>query len=120
MAFTTINWPESLPQQMLLEGYNEEPAKYKVRTEMDAAIAKQRPRFSTMTGPYTGAMIMSQVQYNIFKDFFIKTLGNGCLEFNIPKPGSIETQVVRFTGEDYQPSKRGIWWIVVLNLETLP
>lgn len=121
MAISTITWPAELPQQMLIEGYNESPNKQKIRTEMDAAIAKQRPRFSTTTGPFTGGMVMTDDQYNLFKEFFSITLGNGCLEFNMPKPGNtIETHVVRFTLEDYQPTKRGLYWVVVLNLETLP
>lgn len=119
MAVTTINWPVGLPQQLLIDGYEEKPMDNLLRTSMDAAVAKQRPKFVTLAMPFKGAMIMTQAQYEQFKTFFRTTLLHGTLPFNMQKPGDTITQVVRFTGT-YTPSFLGTVWRVELPLELLP
>ena len=121
MAISTIYWPLDLPQRILIAGYAEAPYKAKIRTEMDAAVAKQRKRFTTAAQPYTAPMIMTNQQFEDFKDFFRYTKGMGSLPFNFPQrldPSQYE--VVRFTEEDYDAGVDGIYWRVMLNLERLP
>lgn len=121
MAYSNLTWPTELPQQLLIDGYDERPLKFKVRTEMDAAIAKQRPRFSTGAQQFAGRMIMTDAQYTKFKDFYNNTLMMGNLEFNMPVRGnSTITEVVRFTDEEYHGEPLGIHWNVILNLERIP
>ena len=121
MAISYIDWPSELPQQPLIDGFNEEPSSIKIRTEMDAAIAKQRPRFSTSAESRTFKMLMTNAQYQTFKTFYKDTLRSGSLEFNMQKPGIPgENIVVRFNERSYSPSPIGIHWMVQLNLEEIP
>ncbi len=121
MAFSSIYWPADFPQQFLIDGFEERPANFLIRTEMDAGVAKQRPRFTTGAEMFSGVLLMTNTQYELFKLFFKETLKMGSLEFNMPKRGETETyQVVRFTTEGYIPSPHGRFWDVKLNLELLP
>jgi len=121
MAVSVIDWPTSLPQQPLIEGFQESPAGMKIRTPMDAAVAKQRNRFSNTAYKFTAPFLMTNAQYTTFKTFFNDTLNFGTLEFNQQVPGNTSTtQVVRFTDENYTPSFLGNLVRVVCNLEILP
>lgn len=121
MAYASINWLEELPQQFLINGFDESPQDFKVRTDMDAAIAKQRPRFSAATYKFSGMMLMTNTQYELFVSFYRDTLAVGSLEFNMQKRGFPDIiQVVRFTDEGYQSSPHGRFWDVKLNLEVIP
>lgn len=121
MALTNIDWLPTLPQQFLINGYDEAPPRFKIRTEMDAAIAKQRPRFSTGAKQVTGQMVMTNSQYDLFIDFYENSLMMGSLEFNMPKRGdNTQTRVMRFTADEYDSEPVGIHWLVTLNLEEIP
>lgn len=121
MAVSLIDWPSDLPQQPLIDGYSEEPAGKKIRTSMDAAIAKQRNRFTTSAEPYTAIFLMTMVQYNSFKTFYDNILGNGTLEFNIQVTGdTLNTQVVRFNEKGFSPEFSGLYVRVFCNLEVIP
>ena len=121
MAISALTWPATLPQDFLIDGYTEEPAKTKIRTNMDASVAKQRNRFTTAADSMSGRMIMTLEQYAQFKDFYVTTLKNGALEFNFPVVGNpTQSQVVRFTEGNYEPTPLGLHWDVQLNLEKIP
>lgn len=121
MAESLIDWPSSLPQQPLLDGYSEKAPGKKIRTEMDAATAKQRNRFSTTAIAFTSTFLMTNAQYATFKTFFTNTLNNGTLEFNQYIPGNTVTkQVVRFTEENYTPQFLGLHVRVSCSLEVMP
>lgn len=121
MAYSSIYWPADLPQQFLIDGFDEKPAVFMVRTDMDTAMAKQRPRFSSGAEVFSGVLLMTNAQYESFKNFFRSTLKMGSLEFNMQKRGYPDIiQVVRFTPDGYVPNPRGLLWDVKLNLELLP
>lgn len=121
MAFSSIDWPNTLPQQPLVDGFGEEPAGKKIRTTMDAAIAKQRNRFSTTANAFTAGFLMTMSQYASFVGFYNTTLSNGVLEFNQQVPGDPNTtRVVRFTDKGYSPEFLGIHVRVICSLEVIP
>lgn len=121
MAVSLIDWLTSLPQQPLIDGYSEEPAGKKIRTSMDAAIAKQRNRFTTSAQPFTAVFLMTLTQYSNFKAFYDTTLVNGVKEFNMQVTGDpLTTHVVRFTEKGYNPEFIGLYVRVNCNLEVIP
>lgn len=118
---TTISWPTSLPQQFLVDSYTRAPTDNLIRTTMDAAIAKQRSRFTHSTKSIKAAMLMTEDQLVTFRTFFEDTLSNGALSFNIPKRvPAIGTEEVRFSQGLYEESFVGPLWRVNMNLEVLP
>jgi len=121
MAISGIYWVNTLPQQPLIDGYTEEAAGKKIRTTMDAAVAKQRNRYSTTTIPFTCVFLFTMDEYIVFKNFFNVTLVNGSLEFNMQVVGDpTTTQVVRFTERNYSPEFLGLHVRVTCNLEVMP
>lgn len=118
---TSITWPADLPQQMLINGYDEQDKKVLIRTEMDAAVAKQRRRFSVTGSDASGSFLMTNAQRASFRTFFKEVLKDGALEFNLPEVGDNDTyRLVRFMGTPPKYTPAGLRWIVSLELERLP
>ena len=121
MAESSIYWPVDFPQQPLLDGYTEAAAGRKIRTAMDAAVAKQRNRFSNTAFPYTASFMLTMAQYITFKDFFNNDLKYGVLAFNMQTVGDpLTTKVVRFAEKNYTPDFYGLHVRITCDLEILP
>ena len=118
---TSVNWPPELPQQFLVDSYSEDRKNNLIRTQIDAAVAKQRRRFSVIGNDLSGNMLLTAAQKVIFETFFIETLKEGALEFNMPIVGDNNTtRLVRFMGDPPKLSPRTPYWILSIKLEALP
>jgi len=116
---TTITWPTDLPQQFLVEGYADPPQDNLIRTQMDAAQANQRPRFTNVADDIKGTMLMTEAQYTSFKTFFKSTLKNGAYSFLLPVKGDNATyHEVRFK-IPYDPQSQAPFTRVSMQLETI-
>lgn len=63
-------WPATLPQSPLLQGYGEEVEDGRQVTPMDGGPMKVRPRF-TSTSTFLSEMYwLTEAQYNILLDFY--------------------------------------------------
>jgi hypothetical protein len=75
-------WPFSLPQVLLVEGYTESPPNTMLITEMDAGPAKRRQRYTAAPRPISGAVILSSKdQLNDLDEFYVTELKGGTLTF---------------------------------------
>lgn len=84
-------WPASLPQRVLVEGYNRTPAQTALRTKMDAGPAKMRRRFSAGSKPVKAKIRINAEQVQTLEGFFEDTLKGGVLPFTWIDPVQQQT-----------------------------
>lgn len=112
------DWPATLPQTPLLDGYENRPQNSVLRSEFDG-YTKQRNRFTAALHDVSERYFLTDAQYNTFKTFFDSTLNNGADEFTKQNPETGLDEIYRFV-EPYNPSRVGLYWIVECNLEKIP
>lgn len=88
-------WPASLPQFLLVDGFEIEFAENRLRSDNDAGPAKVRRRTTLNVGIMRGSMVMDCAQKATFQTFVNDTLLGGTIAFDFP---ALEggTQLVRF------------------------
>lgn len=111
------NWPDTLPQIWLQDGYQETLPNVVQRTEMDAGPAKARRRFTAQVTPFKAKMNMTAAQKGYLEIFYNTTTAGGALSFTFPHDGS---DVLRFTKPPVFSDKGGCNWGVDFDLEQLP
>jgi len=110
-------WPDTLPQVWLQEGYQETLPNVMVRTEMDAGPAKSRRRFTCQVTPIKSQMIVTEAQKVIIEGFYNDNLAGGCLSFTFPHSGA---DVLRFIKPPEMSKAAGLMWRAHFELEKLP
>lgn len=116
-----MDWPITLPQALLINGYAEAPANTSLRTAMDAGPAKVRRRFTAGVRPISGQIIVTTAQLAILKTFYNITSQSGALRFNWNDPLDSTTGVeMRFAAEPNWVPISGSKFQVSLDLEILP
>lgn len=115
---TTIEWPTSLPQSPLLEGYSDEPQDSVIRSEM-TGLTKQRNRYTAILFDVTESYLMTPTQFNTFLTFYTSILGNGAADFLKNHPVSGTQQVYRMSGP-YSMEFNGFNYKVELSMERKP
>lgn len=83
---TTINWPTSLPQSPLVEGFADEKEDITIRIQMEYGFDKVRKRFSFPIGVMTFPILLTSTQVQTLDDFYNTTLLAGQLTFNVTNP----------------------------------
>lgn len=111
------NWPATLPQSPLLEGFDDTPQNSVLRSEFDG-YTKQRNRYTAVLNNVTERYYMTQAQFTTFVNFYTSTLSNGSEEFIKPDPVLGVDKAYRFV-EPYSMERVGLDWIVTINLEKL-
>lgn len=113
----TIDWPTSLPQNFLQDGYSEGNIDNLYRTGMDVGPEKRRPKSTTAEQPVVGKMHLTNAQKSIFLDFYLNTLGSGASPFNMPVygGGTVDT----FIDSQTIAPKSGITWTLSMNIRRL-
>jgi hypothetical protein len=81
-----IGWPSTLPWPPLRGAYSESPPNPIIRTQMDAAEAKTRRRFTSMPETSTGRLELTNDECNILRSFLINDLAGGALPFTASHP----------------------------------
>lgn len=74
-------WPSSLPQYLLVDGYQEIWEDDIARTQMDEGPAKVRRRFTANVRPVKGKIIVSGIQLNALKTFYLSDCAAGAIKF---------------------------------------
>ena len=110
------NWPDTLPQGWLIDGYQETLPDVVQRTEMDAGPAKSRRRFTCQVTPIKARLLLTDTEKGYLETFFNTTTAGGSLSFTYPHDGS---DVLRFV-KSPTISKSGLHWSVDFELEKLP
>lgn len=112
----SANWPDTLPQAWLNEGYQETLPDVMIRTQMDAGPAKVRRRFTCQVTPIKARLLLTTTEKGYLETFFNTTTAGGSLSFTFPHDGA---DVLRFTKAPTF-SKTGLAWAVDFELEKLP
>lgn len=118
---TDIDWPETLPSMMRLDGLSNTLPGGVIRTEMETGPHKQRPRFTAAPEPLSGSVLLTREQTMIFDSFWSTTLKRGALSFNWTHPRTLQEVEMRFICGDppgYSPA--GEHYVLTMNLEVMP
>jgi hypothetical protein len=116
-----ISWPPTLPAFVLQEGFEENLPDGKIETQMDVGIAKMRRRYTAAPSSVNVSIYITVDQYQIFRDFYINTLGMGSKRFLRPNPitGAVEEYRFRNPPPTIRPYGGG-GFTCSMNLERLP
>ncbi len=118
-------WPASLPQTILMSGYESEWQSGVVRVDPDSGPSEQRRRFTALTETIIGQMNMTLTQWNTARAFYKDTLGDGALSFTWIHPVTQVAINARFIASDGKAlailrSLRSDLFLVSLKYEVLP
>lgn len=72
-------WPASLPQYPLLQGYDEQPKKAYVEFETDSGIPLRRKKTDAPGSDVRAVFLMDDTQYNTFVTFWEDTIDRGAI-----------------------------------------
>jgi hypothetical protein len=114
------NWPFTLPQAPIAEGYQESPGETVIRTPMDIGPAKQRRCYTVGIPQLTVTWELEGSEVDTFQTFFENTLEGGALSFEMPHPRTGGSISVRFVKPPAWRSVLGTGWQVQTVLEVLP
>lgn len=89
-------WPSSLPQDLLIQGFDMQMPEGSIRQDMDAGPAYQRNRFTAAPEPFRGELILTKSQYSTFRDFWKNTISYGALKFDWKHPITGNSAEVQF------------------------
>lgn len=115
------SWPSTLPQRMLVNGYQTGLGDGRLRSSTDAGVAKLRRRFSAVPRPLSGSIMATAEQLETFKTFVEDTLKGGVLPFTFPAQGEDGTWTCQIgqNAPTWSASGPDVWTIS-LDLVILP
>ena len=113
-------WPATLPQQLLVSGYDESPPDLALRTAMSTGPAKLRRRSTADVRPIGGAMVMTTAQVATLETFYVTTLVSGTLSFTHDHPRTAVSSTFRFTAPPGYEALGAGEYHVTLGLEITP
>ncbi len=114
------NWPTTLPNTPLLDGYGYEPQSNVVKFETDYGPAQLRRRATAITINTTMRLLLTQAQLNTLYDFYYATLGEvgfftwtnhirgGTATYRFLGPPTVDAQVSHLKTR------------VIMNMEIIP
>lgn len=115
------SWPSTLPAPQADNGTAYAGVEEVIRTEMDAGVAKMRPRWSGTAEPFACTLKLSQAQWSTLQAFYATTLKRTLpfdwVDFRSGQPGTY-----RFLRKPAASYIKGAVdrWLVTLQLEILP
>ena len=115
------DWPVTLTQTLLVDGFEGSSPDLLLRSSMDAGPAKVRRRATAGARPVTGKLLLTAAELSTFKTFYDETLLSGSLRFNWLDPDDGVTAVeMRFTERPSWVSLEPDEFEVSMNLEIMP
>ncbi len=114
-----IDWPASLPDGYLGQGFGLTPEKNAIAFPVDEGPPMRRPRFTKAVTAVQAAMLMTEAQWQTLKTFYLETLNGGGAAFYMPKPlgAANETWRVKFVQVPERRPKKADW-IVSMKLRS--
>jgi len=113
-------WPATLPQDALIDGYDERPPETALRTPMDAGPAKVRRRFTAGVRVVSATEALTRAQVDTLDAFYLTDLQGGALSFDWTHPRTQAAVQFRFVaGPRYAPQSQTDW-LAQLRLEIVP
>lgn len=114
-------WPSSLPQYPLRDGYNREPVSSRLSFQVDAGTPKERNRATAMPENVTERYFLTTAQKNTLETFWRTTTKRGVIPFTKINPETNTNRLYQIIGEvgsgDYVDGQH---WIITLSLRLLP
>lgn len=114
------NWPVTLPQSVLQEGFGETLPDTSVRTAMDAGPPKVRRRTTAAVRPISAAIVVDATQASTLETFYLDTLKGGALPFDMVDPRTGVTASFMFAAPPAYVPLSGTHWRVSLSMERQP
>jgi hypothetical protein len=115
-----VDWPTSLPQCFIAEGFAYESPDNLIASETSIGPAKVRRRTTSNVQKLSGTMVMDDTQLSTFRAFVSDDIKDRSLTFNFPDPfGGTSPLLVRMPNT-YKISVFGLIWKVAFDLEILP
>lgn len=108
-------YPATLPQFFIVQGFSERPAAPVVRSQVEAGEPKTRLREDIDIAHIDGRIRMTVAQYEVFRTWYRDDLGHGSLAFDWVHPMTRDAAVCRFR-DHYQASVQGIYYVVQVSL----
>lgn len=114
------NWPSTLPEYVLEQGFSEQMPDQLLQTSMEAGRSKTRRRYSTNNPAFTVSIAMTLAQRAIFEDFIDDDLVGGSLPFTWVHP--LHRTAANFQLRKPMPkwTVRGEAHIVSFGMERVP
>lgn len=94
---TAIDWPSTLPQDVLQQGYQEDMPETTIRTQMDEGPAKIRRWGTAAVRNIKAQQTLTTSERAILDTFFNTTIQGGSLRFNWVHPVTKVAAEFRFT-----------------------
>jgi hypothetical protein len=118
-------WPASLPQQPLIDGYQESTPNTLVRTQMDKGPDKVRRRFTAGTRTFAVQFLLDETQTATLETFIEDDLEGGALQFDHTHPrtgASVSFRIVPVSQDALvtYANTGGVFYRVQMQLEILP
>ena len=113
------DWPVSLPQKPLQEGFSATKVDGRLRTSMSEGPEKVRRRFTATSENLTCAFHLSAAQLTTFNTFFDTTLVGGSLAYNWVHPVTSVACICRIQDMPMFAAV-GVEWQVSFIVEVLP
>ena len=88
-------WPTTLPQKFLRDGFQQSLGDNVLPFPVTRGRPMRRKRFTRISKPITGSMVLTSAQWDILLNFYFNTLQGGQLAFEMPKPvgsGSVDLE----------------------------
>ncbi|NLS03626.1 hypothetical protein HGP14_09680 [Rhizobium sp. P32RR-XVIII] len=113
------DWPSTLPQSFLRDGYAEEGADNLIVSEMSVGPAKMRRRTTANVRKISGGIRVTDDQFATLRSFVSDTIADRAMPFIFPDPHGGADLLVRMTST-YKVATLGLEWRVDIELEVLP
>jgi hypothetical protein len=93
----SVPWPVDVPDCFQRDSFSRsEDAKRGLRTTVSTGPDKTRPRYSTPIPNYSGAIIMTTAEHQLFLDFYNTDLAGGTINFTTVDPLTETVEEFRF------------------------
>lgn len=116
-------WPTSLPQDGMINGYNENYPNNLIRSEASAGVAKVRPKGATPPFSFSLGLLLTKAQRLILRDFVKNTLKDGALRFTFVHPVDgyeFEARIIPDGDNLYTVTPLKTNYMTTLKIEVLP
>lgn len=119
MSEADIVWPLLLPQDPLLDGWQENLPDNTLRTEMEQGPAKLRRRSTAASGRMTLQFLLSGSEGGVLDHFYTATLASGTKAFRMGHPRRGDMMTCRFMSPPEYTAVNGAYCRARLTLEVL-
>lgn len=114
-----VDWPNTLPQSPLLDGYTEKTKDNTLRSQNDIGPPKMRPRSTAYTDDISVRFIITTTQKGYLDTFYKTTLRGGALTYQWQGPTDSSPKTYSMTAPEYSPLT-GAKWMVAFQVMRHP